>query len=189
MSRPTASNGQPHCRVGGRSRVPGSTRGLPRFDHRRIMPGFAALAALAHRPAGRDVLVSPLRPLTARNILVHVRRDGGHDPSAYPTLTSRGVVLPWSNPFLHQSFIQPGRKTCRATSPTVRARNREVVEGVTNSLRLHSSLLSIVVPGPKSRPSCRSTSGFPAPRRRGSRSPDGPRLRRASGSVPCSFAG
>jgi hypothetical protein len=98
MSRPTASNGRPHCRVGGRSRAPGSARGLPRYRYRRIMPGFAASRRLAHRPAGRDVLVSPLRPLTARNILVHVRRDGGHDPSAYPTLTSRGV---------HPSLVEP----------------------------------------------------------------------------------
>jgi len=60
MSRPTASNGQPHCRVGGRSRAPGSARGLPRFHRRRIMPGFAVARRRAHRPAGRDVLVSPL---------------------------------------------------------------------------------------------------------------------------------
>ena len=38
MSRPTASNGRPHCRVGGRSGAPGSAPGLrrPPADHARL---------------------------------------------------------------------------------------------------------------------------------------------------------
>jgi hypothetical protein len=90
--RPDASSVLPFR--SGRSSAPGSASDLDR----RIMPAAAVTRRRAHRPAGRDVLVSPLRPLAARNVLVHVRRDGGHDPSAYPKHTSRGV---------HPSLVEP----------------------------------------------------------------------------------
>ena len=132
MSRSAASSGEP---VLGRN-GPGAPQSASRFD-RQIMPAAAVTRRRAHRPGSVGVLAELLWPLRAWDILVHVRRDGGHDPSVYPTLTSRGVhpslVEPWPTSVIRYS--RSPRRVIRLLA-IGRARNHEVIAvWVTRPLR------------------------------------------------------